>query len=358
MARVTERVVGAAASVVRISAWATSAMSKGAGVTTVTMWLASTTLLTSNAWAGEPTVAASTASDNSIAPSAWLERMSEALRTTSFRGRSIYLSGDQLTAVEILHGVFNGEPWERVVHLSGEPAEIVRKGSRVASLHPDGMSELKDFNPTVSAAVSYPQQWNTAQYRLSEGPDDRIAGRTAKRIDVLPIDRYRYGVQLWLDQNTALLLKSVIVDQRGRALDMFEFVSLDTSQTLKAEDFEPGNGLQWLHNPNPKTTTHENNAWKPGWLPVGFKVSSHVLRPTESAVYAQSYSDGLAAFTLFVEPLATDDAMEGTRQLGATVAVSYRAPPPNDAFRVTVVGEIPLETAMQVASSLSRTKSE
>lgn len=297
----------------------------------------------------------------SLKPEQWLEKMGAALQSTSFRGRSIYLSGDQLTTVEILRGNVNGEAWERVVHLSGEPAEILRKGERIACLHPEGVSELKDTRlvPEIaSAAMTFasdlPQRWNTTQYRLHEGPDERVAGRMAKRIDLLPADRFRYGLHLWVDKETALLLKSVIVDQRGRALDMFEFVSIEVGLPLKESDFEPANGLQWLPASNGKGEAGLNNDWRLGWLPAGFKPSTHVLRPLSSAIFAQSYSDGVAAFTLFVEPIADNDEMEGSRQHGATVAVSYRAPSPNDQWRVTVVGEIPLETAMQVASYIQR----
>lgn len=296
-----------------------------------------------------------------LSPAQWLERMSDALQNISFRGRAIYLSGDQLTAVEIMRGIVNGESWERVVHLSGEPAEILRKGDLLACLHPEGISELKDTRrapqlaaAALSAAAELPHRWNTTQYRLHEGPDDRVAGRVAKRIDILPADRFRYGLHLWLDKETSVLLKSVIVDQRGRALDMFEFVSIDSGLPLKPEDFEPSNGLQWLAQPVGDADAKLNNDWQLGWLPAGFKVSSHVLRPVSSAIFAQSYSDGVAAFTLFVEPIAENDQMEGSSQHGATVAVSYRAPQPNDNWRVTVVGEIPLETAMQVASYIQR----
>jgi len=291
-------------------------------------------------------------------PAQWLEQMSTALQQTAFRGRSIYLSGDQLTAVEILRGIVDGESWERVVHLSGEPAEILRKGDLVASLHLDSVSELKDSQRAAASALSavaeLPQRWNTSQYRLHVGPDDRVAGRMTKRIDILPADRFRYGLHLWLDKETSLLLKSVIVDQRGRALDMFEFVSIDVGLPLKAEDFEPENGLRWVSQSSNEGEVKPNNDWQLGWVPAGFNVSAHVLRPAASAIFAQSYSDGVAAFSVFVEPIAENDQMEGSRQHGATVAVSYRAPQPNENWRVTVVGEIPLETAMQVASYIQR----
>lgn len=298
---------------------------------------------------------------NARTPEQWLESMNSAAESAVFRGRSIYLSGDQLTTVEILRGVVNGETWERVIQLGGEPAEILRKGNRIACLHLNGVSELKDASPMhdvatvgVSPAAALPAHWNSDQYKLREGPVERIAGRMAKRIDLIPVDRFRYGLHVWIDQDTSLLLKSIIADQRGRALDMFEFVSIEVGLPLRAEDFAPDNGLQWVPVEQDNVAIKASADWQPVWLPAGFKASRHVVSPPSSAVVAQSYSDGIAAFTLFIEPIAENDEMEGTRQHGATVAVSYRAPSPNDKWRVTVVGEVPIETAMQVASSVQR----
>lgn len=298
-----------------------------------------------------------------------LERLGDALQTVPFRGRSIYLSGDQLTAVEIVHGVVGGETRERVIHLSGTPAEIVRRGDSIVTLHPDASSESRDTrSQALSAVLSTPQGWKgSGHYRLAEGGADRVAGRSAQRVDILPLDQHRLGLQLWLDDASGLLLKSVILDRRGQALDIFEFVSLDTGLTLSAADFEPGDSVRRrvAADANRVNTGAADAAplsaagkassasrWQTGWVPAGFERLSRALPATGPTVFAASFSDGLAAFSIFVESLEGQKAEEASRQWGASVAVSRRAASPAEDHLVTVVGEIPLETAIQVAASV------
>lgn len=298
-----------------------------------------------------------------------LERLGDALQTVPFRGRSIYLSGDQLTAVEIVHGVVGGETRERVIHLSGTPAEIVRRGDSIIALHPDASSESRDTrSQALSAVLSTPEGWKgSGHYRLAEGGADRVAGRSAQRVDILPLDQHRLGLQLWLDDATGLLLKSVILDRRGQALDIFEFVSLETGLTLSAADFEPGDSVGRRAAPETRRVSagrEESGAlsaaakasgasqWQTGWVPAGFERLSRALPATGPTVFAASFSDGLAAFSVFVESLEGQKAEEASRQWGASVAVSRRAAAPAEDHLVTVVGEIPLETAIQVAASV------
>jgi sigma-E factor negative regulatory protein RseB len=293
--------------------------------------------------------------DSPMTASRLLERLGEALETVPFRGRSIYLSGDQLTAVEIVHGVVDGETRERVVHLSGTPAEIVRKGDRITTLHPDASSDIRDTrSQALSAVLSMPDGWKgSGHYRLAEGGADRVAGRASRRVDILPLDQHRLGLQLWLDESTGLLLKSVILDRRGQALDIFEFVSLETGITLAAADFEPGEGV--LRETPPaanRPAARRGSDWQTGWVPAGFESVPRALQSPASTVFSGSFSDGLAAFSVFVETLEGQKASEGSRQWGASVAVSRRAAAPAQDHLVTVVGEIPLETAMQVAASV------
>ena len=64
-----------------------------------------------------------------------------------------------------------------------------------------------------------------------------------------------------------------------------------------------------------------------------------------------SYGDGLAKFSVFLEPLR--GAWSKMRsQMGPTVAVSKRISTEDGDVMVTVVGEIPLGTAERVALSM------
>jgi sigma-E factor negative regulatory protein RseB len=64
------------------------------------------------------------------------------------------------------------------------------------------------------------------------------------------------------------------------------------------------------------------------------------------------YDDGLARFSVFLEPVNDDGGTDMRTQLGPTSAVSRRLNTPKGKVMVTVVGEIPLGTAERVALSM------
>ncbi|MNH46404.1 Sigma factor AlgU regulatory protein MucB precursor [compost metagenome] len=64
------------------------------------------------------------------------------------------------------------------------------------------------------------------------------------------------------------------------------------------------------------------------------------------------YSDGLARFSVFLEPLHGAVVEDARSQLGPTVMVSKRVSTADGDVMVTVVGEIPLGTAERVALSM------
>ncbi len=64
------------------------------------------------------------------------------------------------------------------------------------------------------------------------------------------------------------------------------------------------------------------------------------------------YDDGLARFSVFLEPLNGANITDTRTQLGPTVAVSRRLTTPAGEIMVTVVGEIPIGTAERIALSM------
>jgi sigma-E factor negative regulatory protein RseB len=64
------------------------------------------------------------------------------------------------------------------------------------------------------------------------------------------------------------------------------------------------------------------------------------------------YDDGLARFSVFIEPVEGAAVTDIRTQLGPTVAVSRRLNTPKGDAMVTVVGEIPMGTAERIALSM------
>jgi sigma-E factor negative regulatory protein RseB len=90
-------------------------------------------------------------------------------------------------------------------------------------------------------------------------------------------------------------------------------------------------------------------------LPPGFELTSSAARKdaaAKSVVTSLMYDDGLARFSVFIEPLNGTAATDIRTQLGPTVAVSRRLTAPKGDVMVTVVGEIPLGTAERIALSI------
>ena len=92
------------------------------------------------------------------------------------------------------------------------------------------------------------------------------------------------------------------------------------------------------------------------WVPHGFQMKDNNVQhmatsrmPVEHLVY----SDGLAMVSIFVEKLMPDEApLQGYSARGAVNAFSRVA----DNHQITVVGELPLPTVRQIASSVARSE--
>src|SRR5699024_12826733 len=67
----------------------------------------------------------------------WLEKAADAVRTGNYRGVVVYLRGETMNTLRIVHRFNKGEEQERLVAMSGRPREIIRdrKSTRLNSSH-------------------------------------------------------------------------------------------------------------------------------------------------------------------------------------------------------------------------------
>lgn len=302
---------------------------------------------------GVPTSWAVTPLSSEATAQEWISHMAKAVRQLSYQGRSILLNGDQLNSVELIHGVVDGERWERIIHLTGAPSEILRRGKQISCLHPESSKDFHASSSPLQTLVHSEDFKVPANYMLRKGGSGRVAGRDVYRVDVLPKDKARYGYQFWLDKASGLLLKSVTVDRKGRGLEVFEFVSIDVGKTIDPSAFNPGEGLKWISKKEHHNSQAPQLNWQLSWLPSGFNLSKSEMRVVDGVeASTKVFTDGLAAFSVFLEKIDSRIQSEGTQTHGATTALSRRLPVNSGEYLVTVVGEIPMETAMQVAMAV------
>lgn len=282
---------------------------------------------------------------------ALLQRLADAERTQSFNGTFVYERNGSFSTHSIWHQVGgDGTLRERLLQLDGSPQEVLRVDGRVQCASGALADQLIDSQlwPTRELDAAQLVEW----YELRVLGDSRVAGRATRVLALVPRDQHRYGIELHLDQQTGLPLKSLLVNDKGQLLERFQFTHLQTVVPADA-DLQPGAGCR----PVRLSPAHAEvaEAWRSDWLPPGFSLNSvtHRRSPaSDEPVACQVYGDGLARFSVFMEPLRGAAVEDVRTQLGPTVAVSRRLKTADGDVMVTVVGEIPLGTAERVALSM------
>lgn len=294
-------------------------------------------------------------------PEVWLERMHEALEALDYEGEFSYFHGHELASLRIAHAVHDGVRRERLVHLNGTPRELIRDGDEVTCLLPPG-DHLLDLEQAAhggpfARAFSRSPRGLPEPYRASFGRSGRIAGREAVQIRVEPEQGDRYGYRLWLDQATGLLLRSELIGLQGEPREIFQFVRVEIGGPVDPALLEPSSESGLVRqrvslDGAPPEVSHDRVPWEAGWLPSGFAMSGWDLRDTGDgpAMTSLMYSDGLASFSIFLEP-ADASIVQRQERRGATVVVSrkLRDEQVDKPWRVTVVGEVPMQMAERIA---------
>jgi sigma-E factor negative regulatory protein RseB len=284
-----------------------------------------------------------------------LDRMSHSFRELTYRGIFTYQQGENMEYFRIAHTVFNGEEYERLEYLDGEPREIVRRGHSLSCMHPGHQliriyQQQQTLNQGQAAVSRY--------YQFLIMGDSRVAGREVVEIAVTPMDDHRFGYVLALDRETGLLLRSSLIGAKDEVLERFQFVEISMDEEIPIAYFQSGENSYHAGHNKPLAANAEKSKgssqalWNVNWLPGGFTATApgHQV----GAADMQTYTDGLTVFSVFLEGVGdTNESAEGRAQKGATIAYSRALLLDNQPYRVTVVGEIPHMTAKKVAKSVT-----
>jgi sigma-E factor negative regulatory protein RseB len=297
----------------------------------------------------------------------WLTDMNGAFNELNYDGVFSFFNGSELASLRIVHVLVDGIPNERLIHQNGAPREIVRRGEEVVCiLMPgDDLLALESDRPAGPFARAFVRRYDNLSeyYRLTFSGEDRVADRSAVRLAVSPLDSHRFGYRLWLDTETRLLLKSELVDGDGKPLEIFQFSTLIIGDAVDPTALEPEGETEVPHirsslslDSKPSIPVTEEVRWSPEWLPVGFRMASSNVRTTPNqlkSINTMMFTDGLSAFSVFIEDMPPAGAASMVSRSGATVAVTHLTEGPDAGHHlVTLVGELPTETAQRIARSI------
>lgn len=284
----------------------------------------------------------------------WLIRLGQAEQQQSFHGTFVYERNGSFSTHNIWHRVQNGQVRERLLQLDGSAQEVVRIDGHTQCVSGTLIAGLGD-SPNAAARPLDPKKLKN-WYELAVVGKSRVAGRDAVIVSLTPRDQHRYGFELHLDKETGLPLKSLLLNDKGQLLERFQFTSLDTDNVLTDKDLLADADCKVITLDSDKASAVKTaQVWHSDWLPPGFELTSstsHKDPKTKVQVNSLMYDDGLARFSVFLEPLNGATVTDTRTQLGPTVAVSRRLTTPEGEIMVTVVGEIPIGTAERIALSM------
>ncbi|WP_416466844.1 MucB/RseB C-terminal domain-containing protein [Pseudomonas sp. LFS044] len=292
------------------------------------------------------------AANSSPEASEWLNKLAQAEQKQSYQGSFVYERNGSFSSHDIWHRVQDGKVSERLLQLDGTAQEIVRVDGKVQCVSgalASGVSSLPDAAPRMLDPLKL-MSW----YDLSVQGKSRVAGRDAVIVSLSPRDQHRYAFELHLDRKTGLPLRSLMLNEKGQLLERFQMTSLDTDNLPTDAQLHASAACKPVERVA-STKTEAVAGWRSDWLPPGFELINSTVRrdpSRNSAVSSLMYDDGLARFSVFLEPVKEDASADVRTQLGPTSAVSRRLNTPKGKVMVTVVGEIPLGTAERIALSM------
>ena len=293
----------------------------------------------------------------------WLRRIHTATETLSYTGTFVYRSGDQTETSRIVHVVDRRGTREKLETLDGHLREIVRNGDEVKCYLPDSKT-IKIDNQTdhkvFPALLPESLQDIGERYVVSAGPIERVAGYRSQAIMLQPRDKLRYGRKLWADVKTGMLLKSQTFNDKNEPIEQFAFTQISIGGKIDRRQLKSKfltESRTWhIDNSAAVAASLAASGWSIDPELPGFKKVTEMKRTQggSTEVGHVIYSDGLAAVSVFIEPMANKTSLPppGLSRQGAINIYSRQVA----SHLVTVVGEAPAASVKRLAESVEYTK--
>lgn len=292
----------------------------------------------------------------------WLKTMSYAAHQTNYSGVFVYQAGGRVDVSRVTHVFDKDGEHERLEGLEGAKRELIRDNDQVW-LYSEGR-KVRVENRQIKRAFPalLPEQISLLKenYSIKQAEEDEIAGYHAHSVVFFPKDSLRYVRKMWAENDTGLLLKAVVLDERGYLIEQYAFMQLTIGNNVDRKWISPESSsakaiAQELNlSPLPKVELLEGGcSWQVDSLPPGFKKileMRRLLPGSKEPVIHMVFSDGLAGISVFIEKLKENSAYIHSGLSGQGASHVYNRVIGENL--ITVVGEVPPRTVIQVGDSV------
>ncbi len=290
----------------------------------------------------------------------WLKTMAFAAHQTDYSGTFVYQYDNHVETSRITHVVDSDGEHGRLESLDGARRVIIRNNDHVLCYLGDGKVKVEERHGARQFPALLPEQLSllNENYLIRQTEEGRVAGYHAHTVTFQPKDNLRYTHKMWAHSDSGLLLKVEVLDERGRVIEQNTFTQLTIGGNIDRSWVVEGKSQALFagkpqHAHLPKAETLDSaSGWQVDMLPAGFKKVTELRRlmPNHAVPAIQMvFSDGLAGISVFIDVMDSDeDDSPGLSSQGVIQAYTKIA----GKYRVTVVGEVPPRTVMQVADSV------
>jgi sigma-E factor negative regulatory protein RseB len=289
---------------------------------------------------------------------AWLAKMSNAVKSLNYTVSFVLLvPGSDSQPYLWRHGVNeDGLEMEQLNLLNGPGREVVRIGNKVSYFEPNvppySLYSSIINGPLPSEFLQQPEKIMSGYEFIMVGRS-RIAGRASQQIRIISKDKSRFGLNVWLDQETGLLLKMNMLGQNAQLLEQIQVTDLQVTKEPAPffAKIEP-EILPEVVSFSP--STEFNSEWTIGYIPKGMViVKRDFLRLSGSGVVVEyiMLSDGLIDVSIYLQERDNNrpnSNLVGTVQSDTLLTIEHGE------LNVTVIGRLPATTANAIAKSIEK----
>lgn len=284
----------------------------------------------------------------------WLRRIYHATENLSYAGVFVFQQGDRTETSRVTHLAGAEGGVEKVEVLDGTPRQILRTRDEIRCYLPESRTvKVERRGDTRGFPALLPERVSglAEHYVITLGKTRRIAGYECRAIVLTPKDDLRYGYRLWADADSGMLLKAQTFNQRGETLEQFTFTQLEIGDVPLDKLRPPRLSRDWrvVQTGGAPTDLSQAGWWLGEALP-GFRKIAEIRRMLRDAqpVGQVVYSDGLAAVSVFIEPIAgrADTPPIGLARMGAVNVYTREVAE----HLVTVVGEAPAASVQRIGN--------
>ncbi|HFZ8995879.1 TPA: sigma-E factor regulatory protein RseB [Citrobacter freundii] len=287
------------------------------------------------------------------ASGALLQQMNLASQSLNYELSFVSINKQGVESLRYRHARLDNRPLAQLLQMDGPRREVVQRGNEISYFEPG----LEPFTLTGDYIVdSLPSLIYADFKRLAPWYDfisvgrTRIADRLCEVIRVVARDGTRYSYIVWMDTQTKLPLRVDLLDRDGETLEQFRVVTFSVNDSV-------ANSMEMLAKaalpPLLSVPAGEKAKfnWQVVWLPQGFSEVASSRRPLPTIdnlpIESRLYSDGLFSFSVNVNRAAQNSGDQILRTGRRTVSTSVR-----ENAEITIVGEIPPQTAKRIADSV------